>query len=217
MTPDEFQQWFENHCRFFPGVAAWLGRLPPPATAEGVLAAWQEVLSPYPLDVAREATRRMATGLLEVPLRAERHVYAVRDWCRSQQPQAKPKRHFAPGGEETFRCPTCEDYGAVLIVHPEVVTQLRRGEEIRFPYEVAVACRCPAGDRWGREGLGPRRLARLKLNHLVVPPGKDARWALVQEGLLPPDWPKPSPVSGNLQFASQATSEQPTSDTEEVF
>ena len=217
MNAAEFQQWFENHCRFFPGVAAWLSRLPPPATAEGVLAAWQEVLAQYPLEAAREATRRMATGLLEVPLRAERHVYAVRDWCRSQQSQpARPKRHFAPGGEETFACPICEDYGTVLVVHPEVVAKLRRGEEIRFPYEVAVACRCPAGDRWGREELGPRRLARLKLHHLVVPPGKDARRVLVEEGLLEPHWPKPSHATGNLRLVPQQ--EEPSqAEIEEVF
>ncbi len=211
MNEAEFRQWFEDHCRFFPGVAAWLARVPAPATSEGVLSAWAEILADCSLELAREATRRMASGVLETPLRAERHVYVVRDYCRSQAAQKQaPKRHFAPGGEEAFRCPMCQDQGTVLIVHPEVVEKLRRGEAIRYPYEVAVACSCPAGK--AKSWLAP-----LKMHHLLIPPGKSGKQVLVEEGLLDPAWPKGgrrAPASGEQpagggKSLAQALNESP--------
>ena len=155
------------------------------------------MLSRYPLEDALAATRKMASGELEVPRRAEAHVYAVRDYCSRQAQQAQKPKHFAPGGEETFRCPMCQDQGTALIVHPEVVAKLRRGEEIRYPYEVAVACSCPAGK--AKSWLAP-----LKMHHLLIPPGKSGKQVLVEEGLLDPAWPK------GACRAPAASSEQPS-------
>lgn len=160
MTKEEFARWLTLHRAAFPGLSAWLARIPDAIDApEGepsrrdVLRIWFHVLEPCEYEDCKLATEAMAAGKIEEPRGWDRHKAAIRreadrrDRERRRQAVPLPRR---VDGEPAFACPQCRDDGSILVYHPETYARaMGEGLADTDPiYRAVTRCPCAAGERW---------------------------------------------------------------------
>lgn len=81
MTTDQFKLWYTDHCATFPPTAAYVNQFPK-EQRDRLITAWRDILEPFPIDAAMEATRRLLDGRSE-PLKSfdlhltPRHVAGI--------------------------------------------------------------------------------------------------------------------------------------------
>jgi len=160
MTQDDFDRWLTLHRAAFPGLSAWLAKIPDdgkqgegePSRRE-VLGIWFRVLRPCEYDDCKAATEAMAAGILEEPKGWDRHKVVIR---READRLAKQRRRQAApmpkliDGEPAVVCRDCQDSGVIHVYHPRTYRQaMTEGLNETDPiYRAVTRCPCAAGERW---------------------------------------------------------------------
>lgn len=145
MVSAEFYDWLEHHKRFFPGVSAWLGKMPL-AENEGILSAWKRVLGSVSLSSAKEASEKLYEAETQ-PKSYERHAAEVKRLAND----AKTRKDRATFGAGAVKCQHCKDSGhcCVYVGSTELFPQYvsKYGPEQGPRMTACIACSCEAGNR----------------------------------------------------------------------
>ncbi|QDU61264.1 hypothetical protein Pan216_21180 [Planctomycetes bacterium Pan216] len=158
MTNDEFKDWFERHCAFFPGIKTWLNKQEDDHR-QMIFRAWRELLVSFEFDTAREASKRLYGAEQTTPY--ERHAAVIRRLCSEMSKGVDTpanRRHR----EGTYECKWCLDSGYVSIY--ACGTWLANciklyGEDLGMKQTGTVACTCHRGDRvTSRTRFDPERM-----------------------------------------------------------
>ena len=160
MTSSEFREWLELHQTLFPAVGVWLQGQ---SDKSLLLDEWAAVLRNVSFASCKAATRAILSGQCET--KGHQGIpAAVRAWASELDAESRQQAKREPS-HNPLLCELCGNTGAVSIWHPLLVRAVREGcKEFkskitgavhkvfdingrpRYP-EVAVACKCPKGDR----------------------------------------------------------------------
>jgi len=135
MNSTEFRDWLKYHTECFPSVQTWISK------HDTILVPWEETLSDVSLADAKEVSRLMSIGDLELPTGYGDHARFVRRKARDmafKRADVKSSPSYI-GDERVFNCPDCEDTGFVRVVDPV------HWKEGRFR-DCHVFCRCSKGE-----------------------------------------------------------------------
>ena len=169
MSPIEFDDWFDKHAAYFPGIRTWFGRQG--EYSKDVEAVWRKDLAKCQLEDCLDASQQLYGQTESKAPFFERHAREVREIAQNLRMQrAQPPEPRYIDGEQIFGCLQCKDDGQVICWHPKVMTAAKAGTlgEPFTVYTCAVACECTAGERYARQGM-PRYNAK--------------QWRLVQADL----------------------------------
>jgi hypothetical protein len=169
MNQKEFRDWYKQHRSCFPGIDRWFADMldsqrsisdadRAKLTQADVLLAWKGCLEDVDLIDACRATRILHRGeAKELPRSFDDHPRVIRDIARqmrrsghSTEPFGPKLKQIADGQyEDTFKCPTCRDWGLVEVWHPKAMDAMREGRygEAFTRYTWTTRCNCEAGDR----------------------------------------------------------------------
>lgn len=134
MNKSEFTEWLDYHTRCFPSVQTWV------AKHDTIVIPWEETLADASLADAKEVSRLMSIGDLDLPSGYGDHARFVRKKAKEiafKRSDAQSSPSYI-GDERVFNCPDCEDEGFVRVVDPE---HWKAG---RFR-DCSVFCNCSKG------------------------------------------------------------------------
>ena len=145
MKKNEVGLWLKYHASIFPG---WKYAAGESTEARNIaFVAIAKALFKTELQDAKEASDRMLAGTIKKPFNDCDHIAAIVAACRAIEAERKPRRSFMVDGRETFTCPHCQGFGAVVVKHPDYE-----------PRGVAIDCLCQP--ERGRVRYDPERMER---------------------------------------------------------
>jgi hypothetical protein len=126
MTNEEFNEWLRHHTAAFPGMAAWLNKLP---QKRDTLAAWEYALRAVDLDAAKRATDLMLSGEEAQPAGWGSYPAAIRAiamrLCGERRQYSQPR---TIDGQPTYECAHCQDEGWVMVYHRNALRWAHAGD-----------------------------------------------------------------------------------------
>lgn len=111
MTNIDFDRWLKQHWTLYPGVQAWMDKLPR-AQLDGILEAWRAVLGSVSYEACIQASRQLYEAE-EQPRAFDRHAAEVKARARKIQWGASPPPATSSSG--LIRCRNCSDTGMTTI------------------------------------------------------------------------------------------------------
>ena len=149
MTREEFNDWFDRHAEYFPGVRTWLDKLDP-RHARGVTDIWFQHIQSCDQADCLAASQRLYDAGGRAPV-YERHPQAVKDLVyriKLERVAQQVQPQFIDG-EQVYQCPQCQDDGRLICWSKKSMEAAHDGTlgEPFTVYRCAVACDCQAGER----------------------------------------------------------------------